>query len=99
MTLQRLWAGALRAAALVAALACAPAGAQDFRDPVDQPFTVWPNIPVIRASDLGDYGQDRQIIADLHADKADPAKVAAALQAVLQLLRLILISGNSRRRD
>ena len=25
--------------------------------------------------------------------------VAAALQAVLQLLRLILISGNSRRRD
>lgn len=82
MTLQRLWAGALRAAALVAALAYAPAGAQDFRDPVDQPFTVWPNIPVIRASDLGDYGQDRQIIADLHADKADPAKVAAALQAV-----------------
>lgn len=55
---------------------------RDFRDPVDQPFTVWPNIPVIRASDLGDYGQDRQIIADLHADKTDPAKVAAALQAV-----------------
>ncbi|MGE4331171.1 hypothetical protein [Diaphorobacter sp.] len=82
MPLQRLWAGAVRAAALGAALVCAPAWSQDFRDPADQPFTVWPNIPVIRASDLGEYGQDRQLIADLHADKADPAKVAAALQAV-----------------
>ncbi|WP_374606310.1 hypothetical protein [Diaphorobacter nitroreducens] len=80
----RLLACTGRAATLALALvaASAPAGAQDFRDPAGETFTVWPNIPVIRASDLGEYAHDRQIIADLHADKADPAKVAAALQAV-----------------
>ena len=72
----------LRAAAAVAVLCCGLAGAQDLRDPPEQTFTVWPNIPVIRASDLGDYGQDRKIFADLHTAKADPAKTLEALQAV-----------------
>ena len=58
------------------------AGAQDFRDPQAQVFVVWPNIPVIRASDLAEYEQDRRILADLHADKGDPEKLGAALQAM-----------------
>lgn len=71
-----------RAAATALALCCGLAGAADFRDPVDRPFLVWPNIPVIRAADLAEYEQDRKAFSDLHADKADPAKVLAALQAV-----------------
>lgn len=35
----------LRAAAAVAVLCCGLAGAQDLRDPPEQTFTVWPNIP------------------------------------------------------
>ena len=58
------------------------AAAQDFRDPAAQRFTVWPNIPVIRAADLAEYAQDRQAFADLHTGKADPEKLVAALQAV-----------------
>lgn len=72
----------LRIAAAALALQCALAGAVDFRDPVDQPFVVWPNIPVVRASDLGDYDGDRKVFGDLHAAKGDPATVLAALQAV-----------------
>ena len=71
-----------RAAVFALALFCTLVGAADFRDPVDQPFLIWPNIPVIRASDLAEYEQDRQVFSDLHADKSDPAKVLAALQAV-----------------
>ena len=59
----------------------AGASAQDFRDPAQQRFAVWPNIAVVRASDLAEYAQDRQAIADLHAGKGDPEKLAAALQA------------------
>jgi len=72
-------------AALLLALACALpalARAQDLREPAGQTLTVWPNIPVIRAADLADYEADRKAFADLHADKADPAKITAALQAV-----------------
>lgn len=68
-------------AALLGSLA-AVAWAQDFRDPPQQSFTVWPNIPVIRAADLADYEQDRQLFADLHTDKGEPEKILAALQAV-----------------
>lgn len=75
----------VRLAAMALALCCGLATAQDLRDPPEQTFTVWPNIPVIRASDLGDYGQDRKIFADLHTAKADPAKTLEALQAVDQL--------------
>ena len=75
----------LRAATWAAALFCGLATAQDLRDPPDQTFTIWPNIPVIRASDLGDYGQDRKVFGDLHTAKADPAKTLEALQAVDQL--------------
>ena len=71
-----------RLAAAALALCGGLAWAQDFREPWAQPFTVWPNIAVIRAADLSEYGHDRQLIADLHTDKADPAKVLAALQAV-----------------
>lgn len=71
-----------RLGAALALLCSTLAQAQDFRDPPGQSFVVWPNIAVIRASDLAEYAQDRQLIADLHADKADPAKVAAALQGV-----------------
>ncbi len=71
------------AALLLALTSALPAHAQqDFRDPAREAFTVWPNIPVIRAADLADYEADRKLFGDLHADKADPAKVAAALQAV-----------------
>jgi len=76
----RAWLTPLLAAAL--ALCAGLARAQDFRDPAGQVFTVWPNIAVVRAADLADYAQDRQLLADLHTDKADPAKVAAALQGV-----------------
>ena len=75
----------LRLSASALVLCGGLATAQDLRDPPDQTFTVWPNIPVIRASDLGDYGQDRKIFADLHTAKADPAKALEALQAVDQL--------------
>lgn len=56
--------------------------AQDLRDGSARGYTVWPNIPVVRAADLADYAQDRQAFADLHAGKADPEKLVAALQAV-----------------
>lgn len=67
---------------LLLCAACGLAGAQELRDPQGQAFIIWPNIPVVRASDLGDYGHDRQAFADLHATKADPGQVLAALQAV-----------------
>jgi hypothetical protein len=68
---------------LGAAVACGlPARAQELRDPPAQTFIVWPNIPVVRAADLGDYEQDRKAFADLHGAKGDPAQIVAALQAV-----------------
>lgn len=70
------------ALALLMAGAAGAAPAQDFRDPPRQGFTVWPNIPVMRAADLADYAQDRQAFADLHAGKGDPEKLVAALQAI-----------------
>lgn len=76
----RSWCLRFLATALLLGGTCVRA--QDFRDPAGQVFTVWPNIAVVRASDLAEYAQDRQILADLHTDKADPAKVAAALQGV-----------------
>lgn len=72
----------LRAAAALIALCCGIAGAADFRDPAEQPFVIWPNIPVVRAADLAEYADDRDTFANLHHDKADPEKVIAALQAV-----------------
>ncbi|GAB1386177.1 hypothetical protein MASR1M59_13250 [Melaminivora sp.] len=63
-------------------LALVPAQAQDFREPQGQSFTVWPNIPVVRAADMADYEADRKIFADLHATKADPEKISAALKGV-----------------
>lgn len=79
----RGWAD-LRAGVLALLLGAVvlPAAAQDFRDPAHQRFAVWPNIAVIRAADLAEYAQDRQAIADLHAGKGDPEKIAAALAAV-----------------
>lgn len=72
-----------RAVAALALLGTAAlAAAQDFRDPANQTFTVWPNIPVIRAADLAEYEADRRIFDDLHADKADPEKITAALRAI-----------------
>lgn len=75
-----VWRALLMLAAFT--LMLAQARAQDFRDPPGQAFTLWPNIPVVRAADLAEYAQDRQAFADLHADKGDPAKLVAALQAV-----------------
>ncbi|WP_313076273.1 hypothetical protein [Melaminivora sp.] len=69
-------------ALLLAPLAQSAARAQDLRDPAGQAFTVWPNIPVVRAADLAEYEADRKAFGDLHADKADPAKVTAALAAI-----------------
>ncbi|PWW44431.1 hypothetical protein [Melaminivora alkalimesophila] len=70
-----------RALAALACLWCLAAPAQDLRE-LPGPLRVWPNIPVVRAADLADYEADRKVFGDLHADKADPAKVAAALQAI-----------------
>lgn len=58
------------------------AHAADFRDPIDRQFLVWPNIPVIKASDLDEYAGDRKIFANLHEAKGDPAAMLAALQGV-----------------
>ena len=68
--------------ALLLALGAARAQAADFRDPPNQTFTIWPNIPVIRATDFADYAGDRKIFEDLHNAKGDPATLVAALQAV-----------------
>ena len=38
----------------------------DLRDPQEQQFIVWPNIPVIRASDFHEYKMDRKVFEDLH---------------------------------
>lgn len=79
-----LWA-LLRTTLALVLLGCGATGAvsaADFRDPMAQTFLIWPNIPVVRASDLGDYAQDRQIFSDLHTAKAEPDKLLAALQAV-----------------
>jgi hypothetical protein len=54
----------------------------DFRDPADKSFTLWPNIPVVRASDFAELAHDRKAFADLHDGKNDPATIIAALQAV-----------------
>ena len=45
------------------------------------------------------YLPEDEVRREGRAPAAALTYVAAALQAVLQLLRLILISGNSRRRD
>jgi hypothetical protein len=75
---------AVLAAQVLVALSLLPAAAQaaDFRDPSDQQFLVWPNIPVIRASDFDEYAADRKIFSDLHDAKGDPAVILAALQAI-----------------
>ncbi len=57
----------------------------DFRDPAAESFTVWPNIPFVRASDFEEYGLDRKIFRALHEQEADPPTMIAALQAVDQL--------------
>ena len=72
---RRLWG-------LLLLLCASVAQAQDFRDPAQQSFTVWPNIAVVRAADMADYAQDRQIFSDLHQAKAEPEKIIAALKAV-----------------
>lgn len=72
----------VRATACALAAVCGLAAAADFRDPASTPFMVWPNIPVVRASDLADYEHDRKVFTDLHAAKADPAAVVAALEAI-----------------
>ncbi|MDD2713734.1 MAG: hypothetical protein PHU77_12520 [Simplicispira sp.] len=58
------------------------ASAADLRDPADKQFLVWPNIPVIKATDFDEYASDRKIFANLHEAKGDPAALVAALQAV-----------------
>lgn len=54
----------------------------DFRDPAEKPFTLWPNIAVVRATDFAEFTHDRKAFADLHEGKNDPATIIAALQAV-----------------
>lgn len=56
----------------------------DIRDPQEQQFIVWPNIPVIRASDFHEYKMDRKVFEDLHAG-GDPTQILAALAGVDQL--------------
>jgi len=76
----------LQRCCLAAALLALPGlAAADFRDPEGQQFVVWPNIPVVRATDFAEYAADRKIFDELHAAKGDPATTIAALQAVDQL--------------
>lgn len=79
--ISRLW-GAVWALVVAAALWPGLVQAADFRDPVDRQFLIWPNIPVIRASDLDEYAGDRKVFANLHEAQGDPAAILAALQAV-----------------
>lgn len=68
--------------ATVLAIRSGVVNAADLRDPPEKQFIVWPNIPVIRASDFDEYGKDRDVFANLHIGKADPATIITALQAV-----------------
>lgn len=54
----------------------------DLRDPQEQQFLIWPNMPVIRATDFAEYRMDREIFAKLHDGSADPATMMDALKAV-----------------
>ncbi len=74
----------LGSALAVLLLAALPTLAQaaDFREPIAQQFVVWPNMPVVKASDLDEYANDRKLFADLHGPDGDPEKALAALQAV-----------------
>lgn len=80
------WVSRFGKAALASVLAVvllpSLAQAADFRDPVDRQFLVWPNIPVVRASDMDEYAADRKIFANLHDAQGDPVAILAALQAV-----------------
>lgn len=67
---------------LCLSLGLLPTAQADFRDPAGKPFTVWPNIAVVRATDFAELAQDRKAFADLHDGKNDPATIIAALQAV-----------------
>lgn len=62
-------------------LSCQGGYGSDFREPYDKQFSIWPNIPVIRASDLQEYALDRQVFAELHEGK-DPDNIIRALAAV-----------------
>ncbi len=55
--------------------------ASDFRDPQSKQFSIWPNIPVISASDFEEYELDRKTFTDLHKPK-DPSDALKALAAV-----------------
>lgn len=54
----------------------------DIRDPRDQKFVLWPNIPLVRATDFREYVLDRDVFKELHLDKADPEGILKALGAV-----------------
>lgn len=56
----------------------------DIRDPQEQQFIVWPNIPFIKASDFHEYQMDRKIFEELHGG-LEPSKILAALAAVDQI--------------
>lgn len=74
--------GAVLALVVLSVLWPGRAQAADFRDPVDRQFLVWPNIPVVKASDMDEYAADRKVFANLHEAQGDPAAILAALQAV-----------------
>lgn len=76
-------ARALHALIVLWALVCMGlARANDLRDPQEQQFLVWPNMPVIRATDFAEYRMDREIFSKLHDGAADPATTIDALKAV-----------------
>ena len=79
--ISRLW-GAVWALVLASVLLPGLAQAAEFRETAERQFLVWPNIPVIRASDFDEYASDRKIFANLHEAQGDPATILAALQAV-----------------
>jgi len=54
----------------------------DFREPENQQFSVWPNIPLISATYMEEYVMDRHLFSKLHVLESDPPTVLAAISAI-----------------
>ena len=56
-----------------------------FFDGEQQPLLVWPNIPVISASDVEEYKLDRELFRGLHTGETNPATAKTNLKQVDRL--------------
>ncbi len=67
------------------ALLCSGSVLAGLADPESGKMVIWPNIPLISASDFEEYKLDRDIFRGLHLGEQDPAKVKTALKQVDKL--------------